>query len=48
MITVVDFRGRPYEQIEIDRHHTLLECLETGALVRIRNYGWDKIGFCKP
>lgn len=44
---VKDFKGRIYKLMDVGRDTTLLECSLTGAMVRIRSWGWDEIGFVK-
>ena len=42
-----DFKGRVYKIIEEGMKTVLLECSD-GSRVRIRNYGWNEIGFIRP
>lgn len=44
---VSDFKGRLYEILEIGNKTTLLKCIMDNSHVRIRNYGWEAIGFTK-
>jgi len=48
MVTVKDAKGLVYKLLDQNVSTTLLECLTTGMRVRIRNNGWDEIGFVKP
>lgn len=48
MTTVVDFKLRLYNILEIGRNTVLLECLQTRDRVRVRTTGWSEIGFTRP
>ncbi len=45
MIIVKDFKDRPYKVREIGAATTLLECVDTHAMVRLPSDGWDRFGF---
>lgn len=42
---IKDFKGRMYSLIETTATGTLLQDCKDGSRVRIRNTGWDEIGF---
>lgn len=47
-MTIQDFKGRIYKLIELRVNSTLLEDVQTGERVTIRNHNWDAIGFVRP
>lgn len=47
-MTVRDFKGRLYRLIEVSHKGTLLEKIDDGSRVRIRNNSWFEIGFIAP